>query len=49
MLMAGVNVLPVARRAGTSVMIERVYGQFRDQSYQDAQARLDRQRAARGL
>jgi integrase len=50
MLMAGVDVLLVARMAGTSVaMIERVYGHFRNQSYQDAQARLDRERAARGL
>ena len=41
--MAGVDVLLVARMAGTSVaMIERVYGHFRNQSYQDAQARLDR-------
>jgi hypothetical protein len=50
MLVAGVDVLPVARMAGTSVaMIERVYGHFRNQSYQEAQARLDRERAARGL
>jgi hypothetical protein len=50
MLIAGVNVLLVARMAGTSVaVIERVYGHFRNQSYQDAQARLDRERAARGL
>ena len=35
---------------GTSVaMIERVYGHFRNQSYQEAQARLDGQRATRGL
>ena len=46
--MAGVDVL-VARMAGTSVaMIERVYGHFRNQSYQEAQARLDRERATRG-
>ena len=39
MLMAGVDVLLVARMAGTSVaMIERVYGHFRNQSYQEAQA-----------
>ncbi|MGB0070558.1 MAG: hypothetical protein WBQ11_21250 [Isosphaeraceae bacterium] len=50
MLMAGVDVLMVARMAGTSVaMIERVYGHFRNQSYQVAQARLDRERATRGL
>ncbi len=49
-LMAGVDVLLVARMAGTSVaMIERVYGHFRNQSYQEAQARLDRERAMRGL
>ena len=48
MLMAGVDVLLVARMAGTSVaMIERVYGHFRNQSYQDAQARLDAERARR--
>ena len=40
----------VARMAGTSVaMIERVYGHFRNQSYQEAQARLERERAMRGL
>ena len=50
MLMAGVVVLLVTRMAGTSVaMIERVYGHFRNQSYQEAQARLDRERATRGL
>jgi integrase len=50
MLMAGVDVLLVARMAGTSVaMIERVYGHFRNQSYQEAQARLDRVRGSRGL
>ena len=37
--MAGVDLLLVARMA--SAMIERVYGHFRNQSYQDAQARLD--------
>jgi hypothetical protein len=30
-------------------MAERDYGHFRNQSYQDAQARLDRERAARWL
>jgi len=50
MLMVGVDVLLVARMAGTSVaMVERVYGHFRNQSYQDAQDRLDRERAARGF
>ena len=50
MLMAGVDVLLVARMAGTSVaMIERVYGHFPNQSYQEAQARFDRERATRGL
>jgi len=50
MLMAGVDAFLVARMADTSVaMIERVYGHFRNQSYQGAQARLDRERATRGL
>jgi integrase len=50
MLMAGVDVLLVARMAGTSVaMIERVYGHFRNQSYQETQAKLDCDRAARAL
>jgi integrase len=50
MLMANVDVLLVARMAGTSVaMIEQVYGHFRNQSYQDAQAKLDRERSIRGL
>ena len=44
----GRGVLLVARRAGTSVaMIERAYGHFRNQSYQEAQARLDRSREQR--
>ena len=48
--MAGVDVLLVARMAATSVaMIERVYGHFRNQSHQEAQARLVRERATRGL
>src|SRR6185437_13594758 len=47
--MAGLDVMLAARMAGTSVaMIERVYGHFRNQSYQEAQARLDRVRGARG-
>jgi hypothetical protein len=50
MLMAVVDVLLVAQKSGTSAaVIERVYGHFRNESYQDAQARLDRERAARGL
>ncbi len=50
MLMEGVDVLLVARMAGTSVkMIETVYGHFRTQSYSDAQARLDLARAGRGM
>jgi site-specific recombinase XerD len=50
MLMAGVDVLLVAGMTGTSMaMIERVYGHFRNQSYQDAQTKLDRERATRGL
>jgi integrase len=50
MLTAGVDVLLVARMAGTSVaMIELAYGHFRNQSNQEAQAKLDRERASRGL
>jgi hypothetical protein len=50
MLTAGVEVLLVGHKLGTSVaMIERVYGHFRNQSYQDAQARLDLERAAGGF
>jgi hypothetical protein len=38
------------RMAGTSVaMVERVYGLFRNQSYPDAQAKLDRERGSRGI
>jgi integrase len=49
-LMAGLDVMLVAKMAGTSVaMIERVYGRFRASSLAEAQARLDRERAARGL
>lgn len=49
-LMAGLDTMIVARLAGTSsAMVERVYGRFRAQSLADAQARLDRERAARGL
>lgn len=49
MLMVGVDVLLVARMAGTSVsMVERVYGHFRSRSWQDAQVRLDRGRAGPG-
>lgn len=41
MLMAGVDVMLVARMAGTSVaMIEKVYGRFRVQSYNSALDRL---------
>jgi integrase len=41
-LMAGVDVMLIARMAGTSVrMIETVYGHWRTQSFTDAQARLD--------
>lgn len=48
MLQAGVDVLLVARMAGTSVkMVEQVYGHFRTQSFQDAQARLDALRQCR--
>jgi integrase len=45
-LMAGLDALLVARMAGTSLaMVERVYGHFRCQSFQDAQARLDAMRS----
>jgi integrase len=41
-LMAGVDVMLVAKMAGTSVrMIETVYGHWRTQSFTDAQAKLD--------
>ena len=46
--MAGVDVLLIAHMVGSSVaMVERVYGHCRNQSYQEAQAGLDRERAAR--
>jgi integrase len=48
-LMAGNDVPTVARMAGTGVaMVERVYGHFRTEHLQDAQARLDRKRKAAG-
>jgi integrase len=48
-LMAGIDVLLVARMAGTSLaQVERTYGHFRNQSFVDAQIRLDRMRAGRG-
>jgi integrase len=44
-LMGGIDILLIARMAGTSVkMIESVYGHFKTSSYQDAQAKLDRMR-----
>lgn len=44
-MMASVDVMLVARMAGTSVrMIETVYGHWRTQSFTDAQARLDASR-----
>jgi integrase len=47
-LMAGVDVMTVARMAGTSVrMIETVYGHFRTDHYADAQRRLEEARQAR--
>jgi hypothetical protein len=50
MLMARVDVLLVARMAGTPVeMIERVYDHFRDQPYQEAHTRLDRERTNVGI
>jgi integrase len=48
-LMAGTDIATVARMAGTSIaMIERVYGHFRNQHLQDAQARVDALRRQRG-
>jgi integrase len=48
-LMAGNDIATVARMAGTSIaMIERVYGHFRNQHLQDAQARVDQLRQQRG-
>jgi integrase len=48
-LMAGNDLATVARMAGTSVaMVERVYGHFRNQHLQDAQARVDALRRQRG-
>lgn len=48
-LMAGNDIATVARMAGTSIaMIERVYGHFRNQHLQDAQARVDQFRQRRG-
>jgi integrase len=48
-LMAGNDLATVARMAGTSVaMIERVYGHFRVQHLQQAQARVERLRKKRG-
>ncbi len=41
-LMMGVDVMTVARMAGTSVaMIEKVYGHFRNDHLQEAQAKID--------
>ncbi len=49
-LMAGIDVLLVARMAGTSLsQVERTYGHFRNQSFVDAQARLDERRGARTI
>lgn len=48
-LMAGNDLATVARMAGTSIaMIERVYGHFRNQHLQDAQAKVDALRSQRG-
>jgi integrase len=48
-LMAGNDVVTVARMAGTSIaMIERVYGHFSNQHLQEAQKRLDQARKKRG-
>jgi integrase len=47
-MMAGVDMLTVARMAGTSVrMIETVYGHFRTDHFAEAQRRLEEQRQAR--
>ncbi|WP_165063495.1 tyrosine-type recombinase/integrase [Paludisphaera rhizosphaerae] len=47
-LMAGLDVLLIARMAGTSVkMIEQVYGRFRTSTFQDAHARLEALRTAK--
>lgn len=47
-LMAGVDVMTVAKMAGTGVrMVETVYGHFRTDHYAEAQRRLDEQRQAR--
>jgi integrase len=47
-LMMGLDVIMVARMAGTSVrMIETVYGHFRTDHFADAQRRLDEERRAR--
>jgi integrase len=47
-LMAGVDVMTVAKMAGTSVrMIETVYGHFRTDHFAEAQRRLEEQRKAR--
>jgi integrase len=46
MIRAGINMLLIARMAGTSLkMIEQVYGHFRAQDQAEALARLDRSRA----
>jgi integrase len=48
-LMAGNDLATVARMAGTSVaMIERVYGHFRVQHLQEAQAKVEQLREKRG-
>jgi integrase len=47
-LMAGIDVTTVARMAGTSIaMIERVYGHFRNEHFQEAQNKLDQARKRR--
>jgi hypothetical protein len=49
MLMEGVDTLLVPWMAGTSVLvIEKVYGHFRNQSFQHAQALLDAWHAKQG-
>ncbi len=47
--MAGIDIVTVARMAGTSIsMIERVYGHFSNQHLHEAQKRLDQARQKLG-
>lgn len=50
MLMTGVDVLLIARMAGSSVAMDRAgLGRYRNQSDHDAQARLDRSERPEGF